>query len=177
MKTFLYRAIFVVLALLFLRFEMLFQTVGQVAFVIKSGIPEVETIAVICSQANAAQIENEAKSAVVITKKKILVYKIQSKSDIASQLNTITNMSSIAVLVIADNGALNKDSVKFIVQKVGLKKIPVVSVREGDTQEGALLAIFKSGEKIEKHINKKVIPILGVNIPAEFLAECVVDVE
>ncbi len=177
MKAIIYKIILLVCCGLLLNAELTFQTVGQVAFVIKSALPDVENIAVICSEANFSQIENEAKSAVLITKKKIFVNKIQTKADIANQLNAIMAMNSVAVLIIADSGVLNKDSVKFIVQKVGMKKIPVISVREGDTQEGALLAVFKKDEKIEKHINKKIISVLGVNISAEFLGECVVDVE
>jgi len=177
MKKTLYIMVLIVLISFMLKGEIFLQTVSQIAYVIKTGLPTVETIAVVCSEANFDRVEAEAKSAVVITKKKIVVYKLQTKADIAAKINEISALSNVAVLIIADSSVLNKDSVKFIVQKVGMKKIPVISVREGDTQEGALLAIYKKGEEIEKHLNKKVMPILGINLAEDFIGSCIVDIE
>ncbi len=153
------------------------QTISQIGFVVKTAIPTVETIALIFNQANQSQVETEARSATVVTKKKILIYGVTTKADIAKHLASISELGNAVVVVYSDNAILNAESVKFIAQKLGLKKIPVVSTRASDTLEGAVLGVVKTADKLEKHVNKKVLPIFGLTLPAEFLADCIVDVE
>lgn len=154
------------------------QTVSQLGFVVKTAIPAVETIAIIFNQSNQAQVENEAKSATLVTKKKILIYGVTTKADIAKHISSISGLGNNVVTVIySDNAILSADSVKFITQKLGVKKIPVVSTRATDTLEGALLGVVKTPDKLEKHLNKKVMPIFGITMAPEFLADCIVDIE
>lgn len=153
------------------------QTVSQIGFVVKQTIPTIENIAVIFNMNRKDQVEAEARSAVLITKKKIQIFGVSSKPEIAQKMQDISGMGNVAVVVLADDSVLNAESVKFIAQKLGLKKIPVISTRQKDTGEGALITIIKAADKIEKHINKKLISVFGLNIPAEALADFVVDVE
>lgn len=153
------------------------QSVGQIGFVMKNAMPAVETIAVVVSQNSKEQAESEARSAVVITKKKYMVYPVTTKADIAKQVQSILSLGSVAVLVLTDEAVLNADSVKFIAQKIGLKKIPLVSNRAGDTAAGAVMAVIKAGEKIEKHVNKKLLPVFDLTLSPEFLSDCVIDQE
>ncbi|HNX97589.1 MAG TPA: hypothetical protein PKK12_07910 [Candidatus Aminicenantes bacterium] len=154
------------------------QTVSQLGFVVKTAIPAVETIAIVFNQSNQAQVEGEAKAATLVTKKKILIYGVTTKADIAKHISSISGLGgNVVAVVYSDNAVLNADSVKFITQKLGVKKIPVVSTRAADTLEGALLGIVKTPDKLEKHLNKKVMPIFGITLAPEFLADCIVDIE
>jgi hypothetical protein len=83
----------------------------------------------------------------------------------------------VAIVVITDDSFLTPSTVKFIASKSLDEQIPVISNREKDTLQGAMLSVFFKDGVIKKHINKIIASALGLNIPEAFLATCVVDVE
>ncbi len=153
------------------------QSISQISYIIKQSIADTETIAVIFSNVSKDQVEGEARSASMITKKQHLVFGVTSKMDIAKQVDAILKMPKTVVFIFTDSTILTPETVKFISQKIGLKKIPTITNRAGDTLQGALLSVYKNNDKLEKHINKKLLPIFELTIPAEILAECITDAE
>jgi ABC-type uncharacterized transport system substrate-binding protein len=153
------------------------QSVSQIGFVITKGLPAVENIAVICHLSVKDKIIMEAKTATLVTKRKFHVYTIRSRTDLPQALNSVRKLSKPAVIIIADKMGLNQKSVKYTAQKLGKKKIPVISNREGDCKQGALLGVIKIEEDIKIHINKVVASALKIEISEEFLATCIIDVE
>jgi hypothetical protein len=153
------------------------QSLSQIGFIIKKAIPSIDTISVIFYKSKTKQIENEARPAIIITKKKFVIFPVEKMSDIATKINEIKKLSNVAIVVITDDSFLTPSTVKFIASKSLNEQIPVISNRDKDTLQGAMLGIFSEDGVIKKHINKIIAAALGLNIPPAFLAECVVDVE
>jgi ABC-type uncharacterized transport system substrate-binding protein len=153
------------------------QSVSQIGFVVTKGLPSVENIAVICHLSAKDKIMKESRTATLVTKKKFHVYTIRSRTDLPKALSSVRKLQSPAVIIIADKMGLNQKSVKYAAQKLGMKKIPVISSRDGDCKQGALLGVVKTGDDIKTHVNKVVATALKIELDNEFLANCVVDVE
>jgi len=153
------------------------QSLSQIGFIIKKAIPNIDTIAVIFSKTKILQIKNETRPAIIITKKKYVIFSVEKKSDIAKKINEIKKLNNVVIIVITDDSFLTPSTVKFIAQKSLEDQIPVVSNREKDTLQGAILSIFFKEGEIKKHINKIIASALEINIPESFLENCVVDVE
>ena len=152
------------------------QTISQMGFVIKKGLPEIEHIAVICNLTDKDKITNEAKTAYLVTRKQFHVYAIKSHTDLPKVMQGVRDFKNCAVIIVTDNQALNQKSVKYIAQKLGLKKIPVISNRDGDTKLGAIFSIIKEGEAIQTHLSKVAINALQLSLSDEFVNSCVLDV-
>ncbi|MCP4154663.1 MAG: hypothetical protein GY757_43470 [bacterium] len=154
------------------------QSLTQIGFIVKKAIPDVKNIMVLATKADQAKYEKEARSAIIITKKKFAIYSISSVGEITKALYAIQEMKKVAVIAIANETTLNSRSIKYTAQKLGLKKkIPLISTRAGDTKMGAMITISNSDKGIAKHINRIVASALKITIPEAFLEECVVDVE
>jgi ABC-type uncharacterized transport system substrate-binding protein len=155
------------------------QSLSQIGFIVKKALPEIETISIIYNKTPSAikRIENEVRPAILITKKKYIIFGVEKMSDVASTINDIQKMEKVAVVVITDNTFLTPSTVQFIAQKTLENQIPVISDRSKDTLQGALLSIYMEDSKIQKHINKIIASALGLNLPESFLAECQVDAE
>lgn len=153
------------------------QTITQMGFIIKKGLPNIESIAILVNEMQKEKMTKDAQSAQLITKVKYFLITVSNKSEIAAKINDIKNIDNSAALVISDNTILTESTVKFIAQKLASKKIPVVSNREKDTLQGILMSIFMNGSTLEKHINKISMSALGITLADEFTAECVIDVE
>ncbi|MCP4220858.1 MAG: hypothetical protein GY765_39890 [bacterium] len=153
------------------------QTVAQLGFIVKEAMPGVENIAIIVNKLEQAKVEKEAQTATLITKRKFHVYGVVSVGEISKAIYAVQKIKNLAVIAMANKSFLNERSVKYAAQKFGLKGIPIISTRENDTSHGALMVIFKKGENLEKHINKKIAGILKIKFSVEFLSEAVVDVE
>jgi hypothetical protein len=165
------------IALLILSCAIQAQTVTQMGFIIKKGMPNVEAVAVLVNEMQKEKMTKEAQSAQLITKVKYFLITVSNKSEIAAKINDIKNIENVAALIIADETILTESTVKFIAQKLASKKTPVVSNRQKDTLQGILMTIFQNEGALEKHINKISMSALGVTLSDEFLAECVIDVE
>jgi ABC-type uncharacterized transport system substrate-binding protein len=152
------------------------QSLSQIGFVIKKALPNVENIAVIYPSLIKDQIVSQAKTAQLITKKKFSVYGVSNKGGLSKELFNIKRMSNLAVIVITNESTLTPDIIPFILGKLD-NKVPVISNRSKDTLQGALLSVFSTNGTIEKHINMIVAAAMGLTIPEEFMAECVIDVE
>lgn len=155
------------------------QSLSQIGFILKKAIPEIETISVIFNKIPAVtkRIENEARPAILITKKKFIIFPVEKMSDIATTLSDIQKLEKVAVVVITDNTFLTPSTVQFIAQKTLESQIPLISDRAKDTLQGALLSIYQEDAKIQKHINKIIASALGLNLSEDFLSECLVDAE
>jgi ABC-type uncharacterized transport system substrate-binding protein len=153
------------------------QSLSQIGFIIKKAVPTVERIAVIFSHIKVKQMQREAKPATLITKKKYLIFSCQSRSDVAEKLHEIKKMDNVVLVVIGDDDFVTPSLVQSIAQNAGESNIPVVSNREKDTLQGALLSIFTQDGKIQKHINMIIAAALKLTIPEAFLAECKIDAE
>lgn len=152
------------------------QTISQIGFIIKQGLPETETVIVMVNKAESPRVKAEARTAVLVTKKQFLVFDISTLGDISKTISNAQKMKNVVVLMIADSKILEPKSIKYASHKLGLKQIPLISTRENDTKQGALLAIYQEGEAIERHVNNIVADALKVKFPPEFLAACIVDV-
>jgi hypothetical protein len=128
------------------------QSLSQIGFIVKKALPEIETISIIYNKTPSAikRIENEVRPAILITKKKYIIFGVEKMSDVASTINDIQKMEKVAVVVITDNTFLTPSTVQFI---------------------------YMEDSKIQKHINKIIASALGLNLPESFLAECQVDAE
>jgi hypothetical protein len=153
------------------------QSISQIGYLIKKAIPYVETIAIFVSNANKPKVILECRSATIITQKDYRVFNVASKGDIATDIYQIKKLRNVVVITYADESVITPAVVKFVAKKLSKKKIPLISNRAKDTLHGALLSIFSNSSNIEKHINKIISTAYEINIPEEFLAECVVDAE
>lgn len=153
------------------------QSLSQIGFIIKKAISNIDTITVIFNKTKSKQIENEARPAVIITKIKYIIFPVEKMSDIGTKMNEIRKISNVAIIVITDDSFLTPSTVKFIAQKSLEDQIPVISNRDKDTLQGAILSIFFKDGEIKKHINKIIASALGIIIPESFLTSCIVDVE
>jgi len=153
------------------------QTLSQIGFIVKKALPNVENIVVIFQKPKQEQLTKEARTAYLVTRKKFHLYAILTRSDIPRALYSIRKLKNAAIIVIANGSTLNQKGVKYITGKITAKKIPVVSNRDKDTLEGVLLCVVEKGDTLETHVNKLVAFDLEINLPEEFLANCIVDVE
>ncbi len=153
------------------------QTLSQVAFIINKAMPSVENIAVLTNKVNQPKYEAEAKTATLVSKKTFHVYGVTNVGQISKSIYTIQKLKNVVVVTIPRDAFLNERSIKYAAQKLGLKRIPVISTRPGDTMHGAILSIFEKDGNIEKHVNKVVAAALKIDLPDAFLKECVVDVK
>lgn len=153
------------------------QSLSQIGFIIKKAVSNVDTITVIFNKVIVKRIEREARPATLITKMKYVIFPVRKKSDIADRLFQIQKMDNVAVVVITDNSILNPSTIQFIAQKTLENQIPVITDRDKDTLQGALMSIFMEDAKIKKHINKIIADALGLELPEAFLAECTIDAE
>lgn len=147
------------------------QTIGQMGFIIKQALPSVETVAVIFNNNIKERVEREARSAVVITKLKVQIYGIDTRADIANQVQSIASLKNVAVIIVSDNGVMSGDSAKFIAQRLGMRKIPLFSDRKSDIEQGALVTVEKSGDELLKFHSNRIMGVLGVSLDAAFLGE------
>ena len=171
------RVMIAALALFILSSALAAQTVTQMGFIIKKGLPETEAIAILVHEMQKERLTKEAQSAQLITKVKYYVITVSNKSEIVAKINDIRNINNAAALIIADDLILNEGTVKFVAQKLASKKTPVFSNRAKDTLQGILMTIFSTDGGIEKHVNKISMSALGITLSDEFLSECVIDVE
>lgn len=153
------------------------QSLTQIGFVVKQALPDSKTIVVFYPESMKASVIKEATTAQVVTKKTFQVYDIKFKTDLASQLFNIPKFDNPVVVVITDDASLSRKSVKFIVDKLSGKGVPVITNRSMDTLQGAFMSIFMDGNALSKHINKIVASALSIKPDAEYLKGCVVDVE
>lgn len=151
------------------------QSLTQIVYIINKAVPEVKNIAILYNHSNKDTIEKDARTASFATQKKISAYGIKTKGDIPGALDGISLLKNVAVIVIADEVHLNTESVKYTTQKLGLKNIPVVSTRLGDTAQNAFLCVVRKGDNIEIHVNKTVASALKITLTDDFLAECTLD--
>ncbi|MGE5340445.1 MAG: hypothetical protein ACM3SY_03095 [Candidatus Omnitrophota bacterium] len=152
------------------------QTLTQIGFIIKKALPEKENFIVLYPDSMKDQMEKEAQNASLIIKKKFQIYGVKAKSDIPRVIDTVDDMKSPVIIVIANSGALNSESIKYLVQKVALKNVPVTTNRAEDTKEGALLAIIEKGpEQLETHLSRVAASALKIRLPQEFLSTCIMD--
>jgi len=152
------------------------QSLSQIGFVIKKALPTVENIAVIFPELMKDQIVSQAKTAQLITKQKFTVYGVSNKGDLSKELFNIKRIDNLAVIVITNETTLAPDIIQFILSKLD-SKVPVISNRSKDTLQGALLSVFSNNDAIEKHINMIVAAAMSLEIPQDFLTECIIDVE
>lgn len=152
------------------------QSLSQIGFVIKKALPNVENIAVIYPSLLKDQMVSQAKTAQLITKKNFSVYGVSNKGELSKELFNIKRTNNLAVIVITNEATLTPDIIQFILGKLD-NKVPVISNRAKDTLQGALLSVFTNNGSVEKHINMIVAAAMGLNIPEEFMGECVIDVE
>jgi len=158
------------------------QSLSQLGFIIKKAVPDIEVIAVIFGEPaiggnKTRQMESEARPATLITKKKFVLLPCQTRSEIAQKLYEAQKLKKVAFIAITDDDIITPSIVQFIAQRAGESGFPVISNREKDTLQGALLSIFMQDGKIQKHINKIISAALELTIPEEFLAECKIDAE
>jgi len=166
---------FIALSFFLLGIGLSAQTVTQIGFIVNKALPATDSIAVFYAAGDQARVEQEAKTAVQILKKKVTIYAINQRSDISRYLSNITNLSNAVVVVIGDNQSLDGKTTKFLTQKLLSSKTPVVSTIPDDTQNEALLTISKKDDALEKHVNKKVIAALELTLSDSFLGECIID--
>jgi len=165
-------------AVLFLAQALTAQTLSQVGFIVKKGLPGIENIAVLYPTTQEDKVKNEARTATLVTKSKFHIYGIKARGEIARTMQAIVGLNHVVVIIVTDNTVLNHSSVKYIAQKMGVKGIPVVSDRDGDTKLGALLTVLKKGEDIETHINLITANnVLKIRLTPEFLSGVTVDVD
>lgn len=153
------------------------QTLPQMGFIIKKGLVDVETVAVIFYKPKEEQMVKEARTASLVSGKKFHLYGISTRADIPRALYSIQKLAKPAIIVMTDETALGPKGVKYITEKVSPKKIPVISNRDKDTLEGGVLCVVKKDDRIETHVNKLVALLLEINFSPEFLSECIADVE
>lgn len=154
------------------------QTLSQVGFIVKKGLPDTQNIAVLFPSIHDEAVKSEARTATLVTKSKFHIYGIKVRGDISRALQGIERLKKVVVIIVSDSTVLSPKSVKYIAQKMGIKGIPVVSNRDGDTKLGALLTVLKKGDDIETHINMVTANnVLKIQLTPEFLSSVIVDVE
>jgi len=151
------------------------QTLSQIGFVVKKALPEVENIAVLCVTVQKDIVSNEAKTAFLVTRKKFHVYVVRGITDIPKALANVRELKNCALVIITDDSTLNQKSVKYVSQKLALKKIPVISNRTGDTKQGALLVVTSQDNSVKTYASKVVAGALAITLSDEFLASTVID--
>lgn len=156
-------------------FALFSQTLSQIGFVVKKAIPDVENIAVLCHKSKKEAISKEAQTAFLVNRKKFHVYTVEKRADLPKALTAIRKLPQVALVIVGDDSVLNAKSVKYIAQKLVLKKIPVISNRNSDTLSGALLVVRKDGDKVVTHVSKVVASALKLTLSDEFLATAVID--
>lgn len=153
------------------------QSLTQIAYIVKKAIPDSENYVVLFPKDQEEVIKKHANTASLINKKKFHIYPIINRPDITKVLPSIMKIVKPTIIIITNENILNAKSIKFIAQKVGLKGIPVVTNRENDTTQGALLSILDKDNKIETHVNIVMASILKITFPQDFLDEAIIDVQ
>lgn len=151
------------------------QTLTQIGFVVKKAIPDVENIAVLCHKSKQEVVTKEAQTAFLVNRKKFHVYTVEKRSDLPKALTAIRKLDKVALVIVSDELVLSAKSVKYIAQKLVLKKIPVISNRNSDTLSGALLVVRQEGDKVVTHVSKVVAGALKLTLSEDFLASAVID--
>lgn len=172
------KSLIIIFAVLLMAGILTAQSLSQVGFIVKKGLPGTKNIAVLYPSIQEDKIKAEARTATLVTKSKFHVYGLNTRGDISRALQAIDGMDNAVVIIVSDNSVLSPKSVKYIAQKMGVKGIPVVSNRDGDTKLGALLTVLKKGEDIEIHLNKVTAKnVLKIEFSPEFLSGVIVDVD
>ncbi len=169
--------LFTVLIIFFLSATLSAQTVSQVAFVIKKALPEVQNIAVIFPNALKAKITGEAKTAQLVSRKKVSIYGVARKTDIAAEMFNIRRLKKAALIIIADEKVLTKKSVKYIVDKLMAKGVAIISTRSKDTLQGTFMTVVAQNGTMIKSVNKISAASVKMKIDNAYINTCTVDVE
>lgn len=169
--------LFTFLIILFLAVGLSAQTVSQVAFVIKKACPEVQNIAVIYSSAMKAKVTAEAKTAQLVSRKKVTIYGVARKTDIAAEMFNIRRLKNAALVIIADEKVLTKKSVKYIVDKLVSKGIAIISTRAKDTLQGAFMTVVSANGTMAKNVNKISAASIKMKVDQAYINTCTIDVE
>ena len=153
------------------------QSLTQIGFLAKQAVVRGENFVVLCPEAELDAITKQAQKAQVINQRKYHVFPIAKRSDIPRILPSIIKLKNPVVIILGNSNALSPKSVKFVAEKVGLKGIPVITNRENDTKQKALMVVLDKGGEVKTHVNNVMAFVLKVEFPAELLAKAVVDVE
>lgn len=153
------------------------QSLTQVGFIVKKAVVEGENFVVLCPKAQEKEIIRQAKQAQVVNQRKYHVFPIKKRSDIPRVLPAVLKLKKPVIIIVANSNALSPKSVKYVAEKVGLKGVPVITNRKGDTKQKALLVIRQEDGKIVTHVNKIMAGVLKVTLPGDLIAEAVVDIK
>ncbi len=153
------------------------QSMTQVAYIIKKGIPSIKNIVIICKNKDKDNIIKQTRTAQLVTKKSMSVLPIKNRTDLISHVIKIKKIKNVIVVVIPDKRVISKDSVKFLVQKLNENKIPLVSLRDKDTYQGALLCLIQDAGKVKKHINLITANQFKIKLTPDFIKDSIIDLE
>ena len=143
------------------------QSLSQIGFKVKQMWPEVGSFAVVCSQSEREQVENQAKTATLITRKKVLVFAVGYMGDLNQRLASIQAMNHPAVIVVANEQFMKGEIVQYLSEKMSKAGIPVISTRLKDTFQGAALTMAMEGDNLVVHGNMLALSMAKVNLSEE----------
>lgn len=172
------RVLIAIFVLILSVFSLYGQTLTQIGYKIKSGLPEYDHYVVLAGEKHTERIITEAKSAQLILKKNFTVHTVSYLGDMKRLItDVIRKKSNLLVISIADEDFMNQTTVRWLSQQLTSAGIPLVSTRSGDTMCGALLVVSQEESQIKAHLNKIILSLLKIPLSQEFESGCVVDVE
>lgn len=154
------------------------QTLTQIGYKIKTGLPQFENYVVLVGAKHNERILTEAKSAQLILKKSFTVYSVSYLGDMKRLItDIIKKKSNLLVIIVADEDFMNQTTVRWVSQQLTPAGIPLIGTRYNDTMCGALLTVSQEESQIKTHLNKIILSLLKISLAPEYESTCIIDVE
>lgn len=145
----------------------------QQLYVMKELISELHTVGIIL---NKDKVDRESllprlQRASAQLGLKLVIAEIKELRDIATNFRNLTDNHQVKAVLILDNDDIIGSEIgkKYLIKQSTLNNIPLFAPAREWVNEGALLYIYKEGNKTALYVNKKTAEVLSVTIPEKYL--------
>jgi len=158
--------IIIISLILFLFTQIYSASIYQILFSSKELMPNAKKVIVFFDKtvhASSISLISAAKASLKLDIKAISIEKFTNIAKVFN--NTIKKQKPDFIVILSDASVFNKLGKKFIIQKSGLKKIPVITDKKEDIGSGAILVFSKTDSGEIKLVNSKICSSFGISIP------------
>ncbi len=159
------KLIIILLSLVILFIQIYPASVYQILFSSKELIPTAKNVILFFDKtvhSSSISLISAAKASLKLDIKAISIEKFTKIAKVFN--NIIKKEKPDFIVILSDASIFNKLGKKFIIQKSGLKKIPVITDKKEDIGSGAVLVFSKTDSGEIKLVNSKICSSFGISI-------------
>lgn len=145
----------------------------QQLFVIKALVPDVHIVGILVNKHTVDKntLLPRLKRASAQVGVKVVIAEIGELKDIAKNFRELKNTHHVDTILIPGTDEIIGSEIgkKYLIKQTILNNIPLFAPTREWVSEGALLHIYKEGNKTALFVNKKTAEVLAVSIPQKYL--------